>query len=133
MEQFKQAGDGWGDNSQPEPPRDDIERRREVVVAGREWILQARDPHGFWWIMLPGGGTRPRALSGAYTGLWEADRAIKEYMVQHPASPAKAEALEKGTKPPKLRTKKVPAKKLETPHAQTRTSATEEEALGHQG
>ena len=118
MEQFKQAGDGWGDNSSPEKPaNDDAERRRNVVIQGREWILQARDPHGFWWILQPAGGAPPKALSGAYTGLWEADRAIKEYMIQHPASPAKAEAVNSGSKPPKLRTKPVPAKKLETTHA----------------
>ncbi len=116
MQQTKRVGDGWGDNSGPQQktaPEDEAERRREIQVGGRVWILQARDPHGFWWIKIPGGGAPPKLLSGAYTGIWEAHRAIKEYMVQHPVSPAKAEAVRTGSKPPELRTKKVSAKKLE--------------------
>ena len=100
-------GDGWGDNSDPvvSLTEDDPERRCTFQCEGRDWILQAKDPFGFWYVKNSEGGPTPEVLSGAYTGQWEAERAIKQYMSVNPVSPAKREALEKGTTPPKIKFK----------------------------
>ncbi len=106
----KHAGDGWGDNSAPNLDPDDKERRRPITVGGKEFILQARDPFGFWYIVLPHGGSTPQKLSGAYTGLDEAEKGIRAYMAQHPISQAKKDAVENKTIPPKFEYKKPKGK-----------------------
>lgn len=119
-DQMTQAGDGWGDNSNPKIDREEEGRRRYLTVDGKEWVLEARDPFGMWWVVQPSGGTVPLALSGAYTGLWEAEQGLKQYMSQHPVSPAKKEAVEQKTTPPEIKFKKA---KVDGP---TRTRKAEE-------
>jgi hypothetical protein len=82
-------------------------RRKEITVDGRVWAIEARDPFGHWHVVDPSGGNVALDLSGAYTELGLAIAAVKQYMHQNPQSPAKAEAVEKGTVPPTLKTKKV--------------------------
>ncbi len=127
-EAMHRVGDGWGDNSAPRTDTDDDDRRQNYEYEGRQFILQAKDPFGFWFVKMPTGGAPPEYLSGSYTGLWECQKDIKQWCSQNPISPAKREAVETGTTPPKLVTKKrIPKKKVQE-DAPTRQSTAEEEA-----
>jgi hypothetical protein len=107
-------GDGWGDNSAPNIVNDDdAGRRKDIFFEGRTFIMQAKDPFGFWYVKMPEGGKPPNDLSGAYTGVWECEKDIKQWCSQNPLSPALREAREAGTTPPKLETKKrLPVERL---------------------
>lgn len=118
----KRMGDGWTDTPHPTEAKttQDIAhdaRAKLVQIEGRDWKVRATDPYGFWRVEDPTGGPVATQLNGSYTGIDQAINAIRQYMSENPVSPAKKEAVEKGTTPPVLKTKKV----VKKPQVETST------------
>lgn len=66
---------------------EDENRTRIVTVGDTDYLVECRDPYGFWFVMKP----RPYELSGMFTTYPEAAQAIKIY---HNTKKAKAEKNE---------------------------------------
>ena len=54
---------------------EDENRTRVVTVDDKNYLLECRDPYGFWYVIKP----RPAELSGTFTTIPEAERAITIY------------------------------------------------------
>lgn len=58
----------------------DLRKRREIVLStGNKYIVELRDPYGFWHIHMEKGQT-PAELQGAYTTFDKAETAVKLYV-----------------------------------------------------
>lgn len=68
------------------------------------YTIKNHDPYGFFKISKTGGGTVPRELSGAYTSLTEAEKAITAYELLNP--PKVAPPATETSSPPITKTKK---------------------------
>lgn len=62
------------------------DRVRIVKLDDTEYLIECKDPYGFWFILNP----RPEELSGMYTSIAEAMRQVEIY---HNAKKKKAEAI----------------------------------------
>jgi hypothetical protein len=66
-----------------------LERRMESM--GKTAIIYPTDPHGFWRVRMERTKNIPPQLEGCYTGIGEAEKAVKAYF-----NLLKAEAKPKG-------------------------------------